>query len=119
MNPGTNNIQRKSTESKLTIPLERTFPGVQQNATNTSLLQNVRYNWAFFGNSFRIKKIFFQFKSKNNAADVQNFCGCGWPQHMLLPKGNADGYPYRIFVMISDYNLDQVIPRVIQTSSTS
>lgn len=38
---------------------------------------------------------------------------CGWPQHMLLPKGSADGYPFRIFVMISDYNIDKVIKSLI------
>lgn len=38
---------------------------------------------------------------------------CGWPQHMLLPKGNEDGYPYRIFSMISDYKLDKVIEILI------
>ncbi|KAI8442313.1 hypothetical protein MSG28_005853 [Choristoneura fumiferana] len=27
-----------------------------------------------------------------------NFCGCGWPQHMLVPKGTEGGMPYQLFV---------------------
>lgn len=38
-----------------------------------------------------------------------NFCGCGWPQHMLVPRGTTDGYPMIVFVMISDYKNDMII----------
>lgn len=34
---------------------------------------------------------------------------CGWPQHLLFPKGTEDGYPFRICVVISDYKLDKVL----------
>lgn len=44
----------------------------------------------------------------NQPDDIQAVCMCGWPQHMLLPKGTADGYPFRLFVMISDYKDDKV-----------
>ncbi|KAF5280180.1 hypothetical protein FQR65_LT15043 [Abscondita terminalis] len=37
-----------------------------------------------------------------------NYCGCGWPHHMLLPKGTHDGYSCQLFVMISDYAEDSV-----------
>lgn len=37
-----------------------------------------------------------------------NFCGCGWPQHMLVPKGTEGGMPYHLFVMLSNYELDKV-----------
>lgn len=36
------------------------------------------------------------------------FCGCGWPQHMLLPKGSPEGVIFDIFVMVSDYEQDRV-----------
>lgn len=36
--------------------------------------------------------------------------GCGWPQHMLLPKGTETGLKYDIFVMVSDYERDRVDP---------
>ncbi|XP_067015424.2 phenoloxidase 1 [Anabrus simplex] len=37
-----------------------------------------------------------------------NFCGCGWPQHMLIPKGTAAGYPAELFVMVSNFADDKV-----------
>ncbi|KAF4527981.1 hypothetical protein B566_EDAN016777 [Ephemera danica] len=40
--------------------------------------------------------------------DPAEFCGCGWPQHMLIPKGNAEGMECQLFVMVSNYNDDRV-----------
>lgn len=77
--PGLNNIERSSTESTVTIPFERTF-------------RNVDLNRPIGGDSLE------QF----------NFCGCGWPQHLLIPKGNKAGFPMDLFVMISDYAGDAV-----------
>jgi tyrosinase len=37
-----------------------------------------------------------------------NICGCGWPHHMLIPKGTAGGMKFDLFVMISDYEEDRV-----------
>lgn len=37
-----------------------------------------------------------------------NFCGCGWPQHMLIPKGAPEGVACQLFVMISDYKDDKI-----------
>ncbi|XP_055606735.1 phenoloxidase 8-like [Uranotaenia lowii] len=76
LNPGTNNIVRRSEESSVTIPYERTFRNVAaSNQPNST-----------------------QFR----------FCNCGWPEHMLLPKGTAQGTTYDMFVMISDYSGDTV-----------
>lgn len=74
-------ITRKSTESNLTIPFERTFRDVTRNrpAEGTPELE------AF------------------------NFCGCGWPQHLLIPKGNTEGYPCILFVHITNYEDDKVM----------
>jgi len=47
----------------------------------------------------------------NASAEVQdksNFCGCGWPQHMLIPRGTPEGYPSVLFAMISNYETDWV-----------
>lgn len=41
--------------------------------------------------------------------DIQNrYCGCGWPEHLLLPKGTINGARYYIFVMISNYDDDKI-----------
>ncbi|XP_011494439.1 PREDICTED: phenoloxidase subunit 1-like [Ceratosolen solmsi marchali] len=79
---GQNIISRKSVESSLTIPFEATFRNLDRNRPNEQDLQNF---------------------------DNFNFCGCGWPQHMLVPKGTKQGYPMDMFVMISNYELDRVM----------
>lgn len=38
---------------------------------------------------------------------------CGWPVRLLLPKGNADGFPMQMFFMISPF----VAPKVEQFST--
>ncbi|XP_014213229.1 phenoloxidase subunit 1-like [Copidosoma floridanum] len=35
-------------------------------------------------------------------------CGCGWPQHMLVPKGTKKGYAMDLFVMITNYEYDRI-----------
>ena len=37
-----------------------------------------------------------------------NFCGCGWPQHMLLPRGKQEGMAFELFVMVTDWSQDKV-----------
>ncbi|KAE8746722.1 Prophenoloxidase [Frankliniella occidentalis] len=37
-----------------------------------------------------------------------NFCGCGWPQNLLIPKGTAQGMEVQLFIMITDYTKDKV-----------
>ncbi|XP_055535219.1 phenoloxidase 8-like [Wyeomyia smithii] len=37
------------------------------------------------------------------------FCNCGWPDHMLLPKGTSKGTPYELIVMVSDFIEDSVV----------
>lgn len=77
--PGQNVINQASTESSLTIPFERTFRNVDLNRP-----------------------------SGGAALDQFNFCGCGWPQHLLVPKGTPEGYPCVMFVMISNIADDRV-----------
>uniref|UniRef100_A0A182QSW5 Tyrosinase copper-binding domain-containing protein n=1 Tax=Anopheles farauti TaxID=69004 RepID=A0A182QSW5_9DIPT len=77
LTPGINNIIRRSTNSSVTIPYERTFRNVSQTNLGDA--------------SFR-------------------FCGCGFPAHMLVPKGDTVGVQYDLFAMLSDYNKDKVDP---------
>lgn len=76
---GANTIVRRSDESSVTIPFERTFRSLTGDPRD---------------------------ESETSAAF--NFCGCGWPQHMLVPKGTAKGADYQVFAMISNYDLDVV-----------
>ena len=80
MNPGTNTIVRRAEQSSVTIPYERTFRqlGRQNTPTEAGALAQFR------------------------------FCGCGWPQHMLIPKGTPEGMVFELFVMISNFNDDSV-----------
>lgn len=80
MQPNTTEIRRHSSESSVTIPYERSF-----------------------------RRIGAQAQPKN-AQDLSQFqfCGCGWPQHMLLPKGTPEGTEYNLFVLISDFEQDRI-----------
>lgn len=40
--------------------------------------------------------------------DSVSFSGCGWPEHMLIPKGSVAGFPCQLFVMVSDHTSEQV-----------
>ncbi|XP_053617529.1 phenoloxidase subunit 2 [Plodia interpunctella] len=77
---GQNTITRESSESSFTIPFEQTFRDLSVQADDPR-----RQDLAAF-----------------------NFCGCGWPQHMLVPKGTEAGAPYVLFIMLSNYELDKI-----------
>uniref|UniRef100_A0A2M4CTY5 Putative prophenoloxidase 9 n=1 Tax=Anopheles darlingi TaxID=43151 RepID=A0A2M4CTY5_ANODA len=83
LHPGENRIIRKSDESSVTIPYERTFRRVDA--------------------------------SSMPGTDGFRFCNCGWPDHMLLPKGSYNGQIFDLFVMLSNYNDDLVQSEMIQT----
>lgn len=80
VNPGPNTIPRRSTDSSVTIPFERTFRNLDANRPNAGTTEEAEFN----------------------------FCGCGWPNHMLVPKGVPGGLQCELFVMISDYEQDRV-----------
>lgn len=79
MIPGQNEVRRRSDQSSVTIPYERSFRRI--------------------GSAYQ----------PTEASDLAQFqfCGCGWPQHMLLPKGTLDGAKFDLFAMISDYVVDR------------
>lgn len=80
MKRGRNEITRSSLESAITIPHNVTYRDLEKNrpAANT------------------------------NSETAFNFCGCGWPQNMLIPKGSVEGFPCQLFVMITNGAIDQV-----------
>ncbi|XP_060843836.1 phenoloxidase 1-like [Rhopalosiphum padi] len=77
---GKNDITRRSIDSTVTIPHEVTYRNLDRNRPS--------------GNT--------------DAASAFNFCGCGWPQNMLIPKGSSDGFQCQLFVMVSNGANDQV-----------
>uniref|UniRef100_A0A182NH37 Tyrosinase copper-binding domain-containing protein n=1 Tax=Anopheles dirus TaxID=7168 RepID=A0A182NH37_9DIPT len=80
LNPGMNTIVRRSDQSSVTIPYERTFRAIGTKSTPTQTDQLAQFR----------------------------FCGCGWPQHMLVPKGSPEGVQFDLFAMVSDYAEDSV-----------
>lgn len=81
--PGPNKINQSYSNSSVTIPYERSFRrvGGEHLPTDPQRLAEFR------------------------------FCGCGWPAHMLLPKGKPEGMQFELFVMISDYEGDAVLQK--------
>nr|ABW06580.1 prophenoloxidase subunit 2 [Bombyx mandarina] len=80
LNAGENNIVRQSTESSITIPFEQTFRDLSAQGNDP----------------------------RRDELATFNYCGCGWPQHMLVPKGTEAGMPFQLFVMLSNYDLDRI-----------
>lgn len=78
--PGQNTINQRSVESSVTIPYEQTFRNLDSNRPAAG----------------------------TEAEAENNICGCGWPHHMLIPKGNPSGMKFDLFVMISNYEEDEV-----------
>lgn len=39
-------------------------------------------------------------------SDATEYCNCGWPRHMLIPKGTHKGMEFQLFVMLTDYSVD-------------
>ena len=72
-------IKRESSESSLTIPYKATFRDLNAGRP-----------------------------AKRKDLDKFNACGCGWPHHLLVPKGTDKGYPMDLFVMATDSQSDGV-----------
>lgn len=41
-------------------------------------------------------------------ASTRNYCDCGWPYHLLLPRGKEAGMDFRLLVMLTDWTKDSV-----------
>ncbi|ODM96378.1 Phenoloxidase subunit 1 [Orchesella cincta] len=48
-------------------------------------------------------------RDTTNLTRTQAMCSCGWPEHLLLPKGRADGMLFDLFVMLTNTQIDQVV----------
>lgn len=44
----------------------------------------------------------------NPTNDPNVFCACGWPEHLLIPRGKTDGMPFDLSVMMTPTQVDQV-----------
>lgn len=51
-----------------------------------------------------------EFQADLDSNSEKNYCSCGFPQNLLVPKGsdNHGGQPYKLLVMISDFSKDKV-----------
>ena len=38
----------------------------------------------------------------------EQYCRCGWPYHLLVPRGTPAGMPFRVLAMLTDWELDKV-----------
>jgi tyrosinase len=91
LNPGPNIIQQESTASTVTIPFEQTFRNVDANRPADGTPEAAEFN----------------------------ICGCGWPQHLLVPRGTTAGMECDLFVMVSDYELDKIEQDLVGTCNTA
>jgi tyrosinase len=41
-------------------------------------------------------------------ASAQNYCDCGWPYHLLVPRGTSAGMPFRLLVFLTDWLVDRL-----------
>ena len=42
------------------------------------------------------------------ASRREQYCRCGWPYHLLLPRGTEDGMPFRLAAIVTDFALDNL-----------
>lgn len=41
-------------------------------------------------------------------SSLKQYCDCGWPFHLLLPRGRKGGMKFKLLVFISDWSKDEV-----------
>jgi tyrosinase len=45
---------------------------------------------------------------KSGTESGANYCNCGWPYNLLVPRGTNDGMQFRLMVMLTDWDKDKV-----------
>ena len=45
---------------------------------------------------------------RTGAGPRDNYCECGWPYNLLLPRGTREGMPFRLLVMLTAWAADDV-----------
>ena len=111
-------IARKSEDASVTIPFERTFRELETPELITPLAPGGKTE------SFLITSVFVEtFHNRDGLAVDQgvptnlptdartNFCGCGWPDHFLVPRGapSSAGMPFTLFAMATSWEEDRVV----------
>ena len=56
---------------------------------------------------------------KGDLAGSESLCGCGWPRHLLIPRGTSAGMKSDLFVLVTDWNKDAVEPSVHLTGNVA
>ncbi|XP_055374476.1 phenoloxidase 2-like [Condylostylus longicornis] len=91
LHPGENTIKRRSNESDLTTNFENTFRNLSEARSGDGGPEELE----------------------------ENFCGCGWPDHLLVPKGNEKGFQCELFVFISNYDDDKIEQDLVGQCTTA
>ncbi|XP_015923306.1 hemocyanin D chain [Parasteatoda tepidariorum] len=47
-------------------------------------------------------------KGEGLSDNSNEYCSCGWPEHMLVPRGTPRGMVFHLFVMLTDFDMDKV-----------
>ena len=84
--PGSNTVTRRSVDSNVTIPHEQTFRVIAEEG---------------------------KFVKESDEEAENNICGCGWPQHMLIPRGTTEGKVFDLFAMVSNFEEDQIVQDLV------
>jgi hypothetical protein len=42
----------------------------------------------------------------SSGSSGDDYCDCGWPYHLLLPRGNEAGMDFRLLVLLTDFEAD-------------
>uniref|UniRef100_A0A1W7RAG7 Hemocyanin subunit 2 n=1 Tax=Hadrurus spadix TaxID=141984 RepID=A0A1W7RAG7_9SCOR len=50
-----------------------------------------------------------EIKKGEHGPHDSEYCSCGWPQHMLLPRGNHRGMKFQLVVILTDWEHDKVV----------
>ncbi|KPJ13408.1 Phenoloxidase subunit 1 [Papilio machaon] len=108
LRPGKNTIRRRSVDSSVTIPYERTFMNQNNRPGDPGSVEAAEFD--FCGCGWPHHMLLPNSPGEPGSAEAAefDFCGCGWPHHMLLPKGDNKGYPMQLFVMVSNWAEDGI-----------
>ncbi|XP_038068636.1 hemocyanin AA6 chain-like isoform X2 [Patiria miniata] len=79
---GSNAITRRSTRSSVIKPRELTIAELKKRGTAAKEADD------------------------GCACRPDRYCECGWPEHMLVPRGTAAGMPFDLFVMVTNWAND-------------
>jgi len=56
-------------------------------------------------------------ESENVPTPEVPYCGCGWPHHLLIPRGTPEGMIFDLFVLVTDSTGFETEPEDVCTSA--